>query len=168
MKARAIIAGCLLLAVGAGTIAGRYLRPATSSVAADSQSTAAAQVQTAEDNGLPIVASCEDGQVLVTPFVENGRQMLRIQCIHGDQSSARVVPASEYSSYASARRQGGDHEARRLHRKRSLAKEILIVGGSAGAGTAIGAVAGGKKGAAIGALSGGVAGLVYDLATRRR
>ena len=42
------------------------------------------------------------------------------------------------------------------------------MGGSAGAGAAIGAVAGGKKGAAIGALSGGVAGLVYDLATRNK
>jgi hypothetical protein len=50
--------------------------------------------------------------------------------------------------------------------KRSLQKSALIVGGSAGAGAAIGAVAGGKKGAGIGALSGGVAGLVYDLATR--
>lgn len=53
-------------------------------------------------------------------------------------------------------------------RKRSLEKEILIVGGSAGAGTAIGAVAGGGKGAGIGALSGGIAGLVYDLATRNK
>jgi hypothetical protein len=50
--------------------------------------------------------------------------------------------------------------------KRSLKKSALIVGGSAGAGAAIGAVAGGGKGAAIGAMSGGVAGLIYDLATR--
>src|SRR5262249_31026379 len=53
-------------------------------------------------------------------------------------------------------------------KKRSLDKEVLIVGGSAGAGAAIGAVAGGGKGAGIGALSGGVAGLVYDLATRNK
>ena len=53
-------------------------------------------------------------------------------------------------------------------KKRSLEKEILIIGGSAGAGAAIGAVAGGGKGAAVGALSGGVAGLVYDLATRNK
>jgi hypothetical protein len=53
-------------------------------------------------------------------------------------------------------------------KKRSLSKEALIVGGSAGAGAAVGAVAGGKKGAAIGAVSGGVAGLIYDLATRNK
>ena len=52
--------------------------------------------------------------------------------------------------------------------KRSLKKSALIVGGSAGAGAAIGAVAGGGKGAAVGAVSGGVAGLVYDLMTRNK
>jgi hypothetical protein len=52
--------------------------------------------------------------------------------------------------------------------KRSMKEEVLIVAGSAGAGAAIGAVAGGKKGAAIGAISGGVAGLIYDLATRKK
>jgi len=53
-------------------------------------------------------------------------------------------------------------------KKRSLEKEVLIVGGSAGAGAAIGAAAGGGKGAGIGALTGGVAGLVYDLATKNK
>jgi len=49
---------------------------------------------------------------------------------------------------------------------RSWEKEALIIGGSAGAGTAIGAIAGGKKGAGIGAATGGVGGLIYDLLTR--
>ena len=49
---------------------------------------------------------------------------------------------------------------------RSWQKEALIIGGSAGAGTAIGAIAGGKKGAAVGAAVGGVGGLIYDLLTR--
>jgi hypothetical protein len=50
--------------------------------------------------------------------------------------------------------------------KRSWEKEVLIVGGSAGAGTAIGALAGGNKGAGVGAAAGGVGGLIYDLMTR--
>jgi hypothetical protein len=53
-------------------------------------------------------------------------------------------------------------------RKRSWEKEALIIGGSAGAGTAIGAMAGGKKGAAVGAAAGGVGGLIYDLVTREK
>jgi hypothetical protein len=52
--------------------------------------------------------------------------------------------------------------------KRSWEKEALIVGGSAGAGTAIGALAGGKKGAGVGAAAGGVGGLIYDLVTRNK
>jgi hypothetical protein len=50
--------------------------------------------------------------------------------------------------------------------KRTWEKEALIIGGTAGAGTAIGAIAGGKKGAAIGAAAGGIGGLIYDMATR--
>jgi len=52
--------------------------------------------------------------------------------------------------------------------KRSWEKEVLIIGGSAGVGTAIGAAAGGKKGAAVGAVAGGVGGLIYDLLTRNK
>ena len=44
----------------------------------------------------------------------------------------------------------------------------MIIGGSAGAGTAIGALAGGKKGAGVGAATGGVGGLIFDLATRNK
>src|SRR5262245_22956924 len=66
------------------------------------------------------------------------------------------------------RRAASSAPAATSKKKRSLEKEVLIVGGSAGAGAAIGAVAGGGKGAAVGALSGGVAGLVYDLATRNK
>jgi hypothetical protein len=50
--------------------------------------------------------------------------------------------------------------------KRSWEKEALIIGGAAGGGAGIGALAGGKKGAGIGAAAGGVGGLIYDLMTR--
>jgi hypothetical protein len=50
---------------------------------------------------------------------------------------------------------------------RSWQKEAVIIGGGTAAGAGIGALAGGKKGAAIGAISGGVAGLIYDMKTRK-
>ncbi len=59
-------------------------------------------------------------------------------------------------------------EPRTRRKTRSFEKEALIVGGSAAGGAAIGALAGGGKGAGIGALSGGIAGLVYDLSTRKK
>ena len=49
-----------------------------------------------------------------------------------------------------------------------MSRSVEIVAGSAGAGAAIGAIAGGGKGAGIGALSGGAAGLVYDRMTHKR
>ncbi len=61
------------------------------------------------------------------------------------------------------------HRAESDHpRKRSWEKDALIIGGSAGAGTAIGAIAGGGKGAAVGATAGGIGGLIYDLTTRNQ
>jgi hypothetical protein len=52
--------------------------------------------------------------------------------------------------------------------KRSTKASAAIVGGSAAAGAAVGAIAGGGKGAAIGALTGGAAGLVYDRMTHKK
>jgi hypothetical protein len=62
--------------------------------------------------------------------------------------------------------QDRDHVVRR--NKRSTGKSVAIVAGSAGAGAAIGALAGGGKGAAIGGLTGGAAGFVYDRLTHNR
>jgi hypothetical protein len=64
-----------------------------------------------------------------------------------------------------------EYEERRVVRERrgrSTGKSVAIVGGSAGAGAAIGALAGGGKGAAIGAISGGTAGFIYDRLTHKR
>ena len=54
------------------------------------------------------------------------------------------------------------------NKSRSTGKSIAIVAGSAGAGAAIGALAGGGKGAAIGAASGGTAGFIYDRVTAKK
>jgi hypothetical protein len=51
---------------------------------------------------------------------------------------------------------------------RSTAKSVAIVAGSAGAGAAIGALAGGGKGAAIGAISGGLGGFIFDRLTAHK
>ncbi len=51
---------------------------------------------------------------------------------------------------------------------RSTGKSVAIVAGSAGAGAAIGALAGGGKGAGIGAASGGTAGFIYDRMTAKK
>lgn len=51
---------------------------------------------------------------------------------------------------------------------RSKLRSAAIIGGTAGVGAAIGALAGGGKAAAIGAIAGGGAGLVYDRATAHK
>jgi hypothetical protein len=61
-----------------------------------------------------------------------------------------------------------ERRTRVVTRERSFGHSAAIVGGSAGAGAAIGAVAGGGKGAGIGALAGGAGGFIYDRLTHRK
>ena len=51
--------------------------------------------------------------------------------------------------------------------ERSWKKSALVIGGAAGAGAGIGAIAGGKKGALIGAAVGGGSGAVYEAIKRK-
>jgi PBP1b-binding outer membrane lipoprotein LpoB len=61
-----------------------------------------------------------------------------------------------------------DDSPRYATKTRSKKKSAAIVGGSAAAGAAIGALAGGGKGAAIGAIAGGAGGLIYDRKTAKK
>ena len=81
------------------------------------------------------------------------------------QEPAMTAPAAVYTVATTRRRR---RRRRVVVHRRSKKKSAAIVAGSAGAGAAIGALAGGGKGAAIGAVAGGAGGLVYDRATHKK
>jgi hypothetical protein len=81
-----------------------------------------------------------------------------IVAVSTEKKASALQPATRStSSNEVAARQG-----------RSTGKSVAIVAGSAGAGAAIGALAGGGKGAGIGAATGGTAGFIYDRITAKK
>ncbi len=72
------------------------------------------------------------------------------------RTAARVQPSTTVA------------DTRVVKKERPFSHSAAIVAGSAGAGAAIGGIAGGGKGAAIGALSGGAAGFIYDRLTHNK
>ena len=78
-----------------------------------------------------------------------------------------VAPAPVYYRSAPVYRTQVRTVRHSRHHKRSTAKSVAIVAGSAGVGAAIGGIAGGGKGAGIGALAGGAGGFVYDRLTHK-
>lgn len=109
--------------------------------------------------------------IVMTPLELSDPNMSKDHFVQSQASAPEPAPVSEAPrAYAPppapASAPAPAHTA--ASQKRSFAKQALIVGGAAGAGAGIGALAGGGKGAGIGAISGGAAGLVYDLLTKNK
>jgi len=111
---------------------------------------------------------CGSGrEAVLQPAVVDGKTTVRIKCIATprERAVASVAPpAAPGAPAAVAAAARADEEKN----SRSTKESALIIGGSAGAGAGIGAIAKGKKGAALGAAIGGVAGTAYDLMTRNK
>jgi len=114
----------------------------------------------------PPIASYAD-QAADLPSYANARPPVRT--ISTPHAQIEVEPYEERRTVSHAdRRTRTKARQRRVTRNRPFSHSVAIVGGSAGAGALIGALAGGGKGAGIGALAGGGAGLVYDRLTHKR
>ena len=113
--------------------------------------------------GAPSVDCGSGREAVLQPVVVNGKTSVQIKCIAPARERS-VVSADPLAAPAAA----PAAPAAEAKNSRSVKESALIIGGSAGAGAGIGAIAKGKKGAALGAAIGGVAGTVYDLMTRNK
>jgi hypothetical protein len=105
--------------------------------------------------------------IMMTPLELSDPNVSKEQFVQSQPQILSPQPAPQ-AAYAPAPAAAPAPAPAPAKKGRSFAKQALIVGGAAGAGAGIGAIAGGGKGAGIGALSGGAAGLIYDLATKNK
>ena len=120
----------------------------------------------------PLVDCGAGREALVEQAIEDGEIVARVKCVSTQPAPmVRATPApvvtTERAPEARSDVPAVEPEAEDED-SRSLKDSALIIGGAAGAGAGIGAIAKGKKGAAVGAAAGAVAGTVYDLATRKK
>lgn len=104
----------------------------------------------------------------VTPAVETAPMPVATpgNALASEQTAAPAAQTVQYREPRAQRTTTYVRDDRRYGKApRSKAGSVGIVAGSAGAGAAIGAIAGGGKGAGIGAIAGGIGGLIYDRAT---
>ena len=113
--------------------------------------------------------------VTLQPAVYNGDQQIGAQQPAYSNAATNPTPrlskrpaAVSRASYPAATNSSATYNGEPVRKHRSTAKSVAIVAGSAGAGAAIGALAGGGKGAGIGAIAGGVGGLIYDRLTANK
>jgi uncharacterized protein YcfJ len=105
----------------------------------------------------PAEAAAADGYYPTTP-----------RPVYVRQPGYEEPAAEQYENAPAPYEVGNKYRAqprRAARHRRSKKHSIEIVAGSAAAGAAIGAIAGGGKGAAIGGVSGAGAGFVYDRLT---
>ena len=123
----------------------------------------------------PLVDCGAGREAFVEQAIKNGEVVARVKCVATQPAPiVRATPAPPATVVTAERVPEARVEAPVAEPEaedegsRSLKDSALIIGGAAGAGAGIGAIAKGKKGAAVGAAAGAVAGTVYDLATRKK
>lgn len=164
MKTKIIIAGALLGAFLAGTMLAGYLYHGSN----PASTTWASAANQKEYSGSSLTDRSDDSRLLDYRRAAPRYRVAPSRLVVDSRSVPTDEEWTESRVHRVAETTAVDSERRPFYRRRTWQREALIIGGSAAAGTVIGAVAGGKKGAAVGALSGAAAGTIYDLATRNK
>jgi len=167
-------AGFILLAAVAVMGWTRKSEPSSTLPTATESGAISGAPATYDANGQPVYGAAAPGQDQYPPgrYVGsiNPPVIVRQQPVPPPEAS-EPPPDQTYADRARDDRYshpGYAEPERETRHGRSTKKSAEIVGGSAAAGAAIGALAGGGKGAGIGALSGGAAGFIYDRLTHNK